>query len=70
MAKKASAVDAELLQKSVDALKKSGSITEEQAQETAQLLATNPNASLRAINALCEHYTDAAPIHKKESVDI
>lgn len=67
MHKKASAVDPELLKKSVEALVKTGSIKEDQAEETEQLLAKDPNASLRAIKALCGLCTDATHMVKNES---
>lgn len=68
--KKASCVDQQLIQKSVAALIKTGSLKEWQAEETKKLLATDPNASLRALNAICEGYTDAKNIVKTQSLNL
>ena len=64
---KKAGVDPELVKKSVEALTKQGGIAPNQAEQTAELLAKDPNAPLRAIKALCDRYTDAAPILKQQS---
>lgn len=68
--KKASTVDTQLVQKSVDALIKTGGITQQQAAQTSELLTNDPNAALRALKSLCEQHTDAPPITKTSSVDL
>ena len=70
MSKKASTVDAQLVEKSVNALIKMGGLNQEQAQETKQLLSTDPNASLRALLAVCKGTTDAKNIVKTQSVNL
>ena len=70
MSKKASTVDAQLVEKSVNALIKMGGLNQEQAQETKQLLSTDTNASLRALLAVCKGTTDAKNIVKTQSVNL
>lgn len=68
--KQASCVDPVLLKKSVEALVKKGSINTDQFDETMNLLNSDPNASLRAITALCESSSDARTLVKKESTSL
>lgn len=71
MRKKASIqLDKALLQKSVNALIKRGSLSATDRDATMELLQKDPNAALRAISALCEQRTDASPIMKSASADI
>lgn len=69
MNKKASvSVDTQLLEKAVDSLIKSGSLTEDQRKDSIELLQKDPNAALRAIPILCEQrINDAHIINKKAS---
>ena len=70
MSKTASTVDRDLAKKSVEALIKVGGLSNEQADEAQNILATDHNACLRALKALCEQNTDANTLVKKESVDL
>lgn len=70
MRKQAKLADNSLIQKSVDALVKSGSIRQDQADQTKSLLENDPNASLRAISALCGRIPDAQLLVKKQSMNI
>ena len=71
MRKKAAVqLDMALLQKSVNALIKRGSLSAADHAATMELLQKDPNAALRAINALCEQSADASPIMKTASADV
>lgn len=63
-------MDPVLLKKSVEALVKKGSINKDQFDETMSLLSSDPNASLRAITALCESSADAQTLVKTESINL
>ena len=68
--KKASFADPVLLKETVEALVKVGSLAPEQADESMRLLGEDPNASLRAITALCKNAADAKALIKTESMNL